>query len=506
MIPHLATALLSLGALLAPQDPALDRAFVQADNYAKAGKYEAAIAGLRGAGADTHQDGAVRTRFGVFLMRWTEARIQSGDPEVAGLAAVDAWFEVADFFSGAAPLAGATDETYEHWSESLLNANDLNAALEALDAGQAKHKDSARLLLQRGRVLMAQARKAAEVGDEEDSAAAYAAAEKAFRLAMEKAPKTAAPCVRLGELKITLWAAGGSANAALRQEAVELYVEAARRDPIGLDLAATYNWLQGDARAPLTMVLEKNPKNLDALWFRGLSSWASAPVDWPGLRDDLLKVLEANPGFVDANFYLGDGAFRRAEDLIRAEQTENVNEALGAAARFWAAYLDARADVYAQSARQAADGGQALAEKMTWLAGKVGPAPQDGGLGMSAEGASIMNLVVRLTPDDGYAWQNLAFFHRDAGNAEKAREAYAKAYELLPDDPQVMNDYAVIHHYYLKDEDALALELYRKAVARAQALLDAGGLTGEDRDRIATALRDATNNLKKLEAGNRRNF
>jgi tetratricopeptide (TPR) repeat protein len=500
VIHHLATTLLlSLGAVLAPQDPALDKAFVQADNYAKAGKFETAVATLRGAGADAHKDGAVRTRFGVFLMRWTEARIQSGDPEVAGLAAVDAWFEVADFFAAAVQLPGATDETFEHWSESLLNANDLGASLAALDEGLGKHKDALRLLLQRGRVLMAQARKAADVGDEEATAKSYAAAEKAFRLAMEKSPKSSLPCVRLGEMKILQWAAAGSTDAALRQEAVDLWTEGARRDPAGLDLAQTYNWLQGDARAPLTVLIDKNPKHVDALWYRGLSSWVSSPVDWPGLRDDLLKVLEINPGFADAYFYLGNGAMRRGADLVAAENTADADDAYKAAARFWAAYLEARGGIYANSLSQAADRGASVAQDMTWLAGRAY------GFGEAAQAATIMSFVVQVTPEDGFAWQNFAFFHRDAGNAEKAREAYAKAYELLPEDPQVMNDYAVIHHYYLKDEDELALDLYRRAIKIAQAMLDAGGMTEEDRGRISVALRDATNNLKKLEAGNRRN-
>jgi cytochrome c-type biogenesis protein CcmH/NrfG len=116
-----------------------------------------------------------------------------------------------------------------------------------------------------------------------------------------------------------------------------------------------------------------------------------------------------------------------------------------------------------------------------------------------------MALVVRLTPDDGYAWQNLGFFRRESGAHEDARAAYARAYQLLPEDPQVMNDYAVIHHYYLKDEDALVKDLYREAIRRAQAMLDAGGLTEADADRIRTALRDATNNLRKIEAGSREN-
>lgn len=487
------------------QGSALDKAFALADNHVKAQKFEAAVAALRGAGADTATDGAVRTRYGTYLMRWTEWRIQSGDREVSGLAAVDAWIEVADVFDAASRLDGATDETYVHWSECLLNASDPAGARSACDDGLDRFASSAALLMQRARVGMAQARKAAELGASEDEGERYAEAEADLRAAMTKAPKSAAPCERLGELLITRWANGGSSDAKLRQQAIEIWTEGARRDPAGLNLNNTYAWLQADARVPLTVVLEKDPAYLDALWFRGLSSWSANPVDWPGLRDDLLKVLEKAPNFVDANFYLGDGAFRRGDELIAAGEAAPANEAFAAAAKFWTAYLAARVDVYAQSARQAADGGAALAERMTWLAGKVGPNPFEGGMGLHAEAATIMNLVVRLTPEDGYAWQNLGFFQREAAAYEDSRAAYARAHELLPDDPQVMNDYAVIHHYYLKSEDELAKDLYRRAAARAEAMLQAGGLTEADAERFRVALRDANTNLAKLEAGNRRN-
>ncbi len=496
----LITAILALAAAPAAQNPALDKAFAQADEYARTQKFEAAVAALRGAGADTTKDGAARTRYCGFLMRWTEQRIQNGDREVAGLAAVDAWFEVADAFEAASKLTGASDATFEQWSEALLNANDMPAAIEAVDAGLASFAASARLSLQRGRVHMAMARKAGELGAREDEAARYAAAEKDFRAAMSKAPKSAAPCERLGELKVSLWAAGGGTDAKLRKEAIEIWTEGGRRDPAGLNLANTYTWLRGDAGAPLSAVLAQQPENLDALWFRGLSAWARNPVDWPGVRDDLSKVLEKKPDFADANFYLGDAAFRRGNDLIAGQKTEDADLAFAAAAKFWAAYLAARGQTYAAALRQGADGVAELATRMTWLAGKAV------GYGKPDQAAAIMAFVVALTPDDGFAWQNLAFFQRESGEFEAARRAYERAHELLPDDPQVMNDYAVIHHYYLKDEDELALGLYRQAIARAREMLDAGGLTAEDSERIQTALRDATNNLRKLEAGDRRNF
>lgn len=490
--------LIALAALAAPQDPALDKALATAARYAGQGNWQAAVAALEAAGAETCADAAARTQYGTYRMRWLEARLAAGDRELSGFAAVDAWNELADFFAEATRLAGAKDEPWEQWSECLVNAGDLGQALTVADDGVSEHRDSVRLRLQRGRVLMALARQAAQIGRGEDEAARYAEAEKAFRAAMEKGKKLAAPCLRLAELKITLWANGGATDAALRGEGVDLWSEAFRREPAGVDLGATYQWLGADAAGPLTVLLEQQPENLDALWFRGLAHWQANPVRWDGVRDDLLAVLERRADFYDAYFYLGDAAMRRGQELSAA-QDASADEAYRAAAKFWAAYLEQRGAVYAGSLRQAADGGAGMAERLTWLAGRAY------GFGQPLQAARIMACVVQVTPDDGYAWQNLGFFHRDGGEPREALAAYQRAYALLPDDPQVMNDYAVIHHYYLQDEDELALELYRKAKARAQEMLDAGGLDETDRARIATALRDATNNLRKLEAGNRRN-
>lgn len=502
--------LIALAALCAPQDPNLDKALASAAQHASKGNMQAAVATLEGAGADTCGDPAARCQYGVYRMRLLEQRLAANDPELAGLAAVDAWLELADFFEAAAHLPRAADEPREHQSECQLNAGDLEPALAAAEDGLSEHRDSVRLLLQRGRVLMALARKAAQVGNAELEAARYGEAEKAFRTAMGAGKKLAAPCLRLAELKITLWANAGATDAAIRAEAVELWTEAVRREPAGVDLNATWQWLGADAVAPLSALIEQQPDNLDAVWFRGLAYWSANPVDWPGVRDDLLAVLEANPTFYDAYFYLGDAAMRRGEELSAA-QDANADEAYRAAAKFWADYLEQRAGLYAGALRGSADGGAGMAERLSWLAGKAA------GWGQNGQAAAIMRCVVQVQPGDGFAWQNLGFFLRDHGERlarageetggvfEESRAAYQQAYRLLPDDPQVMNDYAVIHHYYLQDEDELALDLYRRAQARAQEMLDAGGLDETDRARIATALRDAGVNLAKLEAGNRRN-
>ncbi|MBI5364404.1 MAG: tetratricopeptide repeat protein [Planctomycetes bacterium] len=121
-------------------------------------------------------------------------------------------------------------------------------------------------------------------------------------------------------------------------------------------------------------------------------------------------------------------------------------------------------------------------------------------------------------PDDVRYWNNAGLFYRDGGEPlgrskdetkkkqalalfEKAYECYSNALELQPDDPSILNDTAVMLHYYLDRDLERAKELYKKANARAKELLDKGGLKPEMKTLYETALRDSGNNLKKLEAG-----
>jgi len=108
---------------------------------------------------------------------------------------------------------------------------------------------------------------------------------------------------------------------------------------------------------------------------------------------------------------------------------------------------------------------------------------------------------VGTVPDYADAWNNLAYFLRETGESEASRDAYQRALELQPTDPQVMNDYAVIFHYYLKERLDYAEELYIQAAERAQEMPDNNEVAEEDMQRIQIALRDAKNNLAKLKKG-----
>ena len=87
---------------------------------------------------------------------------------------------------------------------------------------------------------------------------------------------------------------------------------------------------------------------------------------------------------------------------------------------------------------------------------------------------------------------------------EKAYAAYAKALEISPENPALLNDTAVMLHYYLDRDAEKAKAMYKKAAELAEAELKRGDLTPEVRTRDETALRDSRNNLAKLERGEKR--
>lgn len=496
--------ILSLLLLLPLQSDPMQEALASAAEQAAAQNWAAAVKVLEDAGAASSEDVQVRATHARYRMRLTEAQIASG--AIGGLDAVDAWLDVAEMLGGVCAMTGAPDTAWVDYSEAMLNTGDLVEALAVVAAGLEELGDSAALHQQGGRVEMALARKAEGTGDQEARDEHYAAAEAAFRAAMKAAPKSAAPCERLGELQWTRWHAGNMEDDALRASAVKSWTEAARRDPQGLDLGNMQAWLGAEALPALDLVVAARPDEALPYWFRGMAHHASGAEHWPQLKADFEKVLELNPQFTNAYYFLGDGAVQRGVwQATQAGDEEAAKRAYQAAAGYWALYLKDFGGTYRQQLAAQPDGGRGVAEQFDYLAGQLVVR----GIFIPEEdrqtGITLLRFAVALAPDFAYGWQNLAFFLREAGEYESARDAYAKAHELVPDDPQVMSDYAVIFHYYLKSDDDKALELYERAVARAQELLDGGGLSPEDENRYRIALRDARTNISKLKKGNRDN-
>jgi Tfp pilus assembly protein PilF len=140
----------------------------------------------------------------------------------------------------------------------------------------------------------------------------------------------------------------------------------------------------------------------------------------------------------------------------------------------------------------------------------------------NAEAAMISEIQAAVEPTATRFWNNAGLFWRDAGEAlwksdrpgaaqeakdafEKSWYSYTKALEIEPENPALLNDAAVILHYYLDREREKAKAMYEKSFERATAELERTDLEPDVRDLYKTALRDSKNNLAKLARGDKRN-
>lgn len=485
--------ILSTLILLAMQSGGFETSITDAAVLGDESNFSGAVQLLKDAGVEECKDAAAWTAYGNWSAKLAEAGIASG--LIGGLDAYDAWNDVAWIYEAAAKLKGAEDSVWIGWSEALLNSNDVKNSLRAAEKGLKKHSKSAPLMLQQGRVLMSQARESFKMGDEKGGKKSYEKAEQTFRKAMKTAPKMAAPCVRLGELQWTLFSEGGEPS--MREDAINSWKMAAERDPEGVDGPSLGAWLKADSIPIFDILIEKQPDNVLHYWYRGTQYYNQGPTAWPQTRDNFLKVMELNPSFTSAYFFLANGAMGRGAQLSTAGDQPTAEKAYTSAAKFWALYLEGFAGQHFNE--QKAAGAQALkdsSDNMNWLSGKAND---------PLHRIILLKYATTAAPKNGDAWNNLALNYRDTGQAERSRAAYHKALVLSPEDPQLMNDYAVIYHYYLRTEDAKARDLYTRAIERATEMLKTGSVPENDVNRIETALRDAKNNLEKLNVGNRKN-
>jgi tetratricopeptide (TPR) repeat protein len=131
------------------------------------------------------------------------------------------------------------------------------------------------------------------------------------------------------------------------------------------------------------------------------------------------------------------------------------------------------------------------------------------------DAAFVTEIQIGVVPTEPRYWNNLGLFYRDAGDAldegskaedkakaqalwEKALKAYERALTLAPEDPNYLNDLAVVLHYNLHRELDRAKALYEKALANATKELERKDLTPDMREIRQIAQRDARNNLAKL--------
>ncbi len=141
------------------------------------------------------------------------------------------------------------------------------------------------------------------------------------------------------------------------------------------------------------------------------------------------------------------------------------------------------------------------------------------GKAANLDAAFLSELQTLMAPDVHRYWNNLGLFLRDEGEARERRSrdvspeqhreiqdlyersyvAYLKSLELSPDDPNYLNDAALMLHYHFDRELDQARAWYVKAAEMAEKELARKDLDKEVRPLREIALRDARNNLRDLD-------
>lgn len=234
-----------------------------------------------------------------------------------------------------------------------------------------------------------------------------------------------------------------------------------------------------------------NARDAKLLWWLGTTEYGLG--DSAAAIGDLRRALAKDPSFVNAWLYLG---------LALAAEGKS-DEALEAFVTGW------RAEPAAMLRELRIE----RTRNITRLEGLIVIAQQ---AGRYEEAAVLAEMCAEAAPEEPRHWSNLGLFLRFACDRRRAStdpadeprwrklaasslDAYRRALALAPNDPQLLNDGAVLLQHYLGVELEAAADMYRRAMAKAEEGLALQDLSAEDRARFTAALQNARDNLKELE-------
>jgi tetratricopeptide (TPR) repeat protein len=232
-------------------------------------------------------------------------------------------------------------------------------------------------------------------------------------------------------------------------------------------------------------------------WWTGFAQFENAR--WADAESSFRAAVKLWPSFANSWYYVFRSAFsqQRYPDALEALHT----------------YAEAQPVEIAGTL--AGDFARNLSV-LGYLIGWCADPEKQGGEPRNADAAFLCELLTRLEPAVPRHWNNLGLFLRDQGDQmqrksrpsdpkaraelyERSLEAYSKALELSPEDPNYLNDTAVVLHYNLKREFERVQQLYEKAAKRAAEELARKDLSPDDRAVIETAKRDSNDNLRRLK-------
>jgi tetratricopeptide (TPR) repeat protein len=245
-----------------------------------------------------------------------------------------------------------------------------------------------------------------------------------------------------------------------------------------------------------TRVGADDPRAGTLLWFLGWARFVDA--DWRAAEEAFLGALARGPQYTNAWFYVG---------LAR----QYLRDSEGALAAMHAGW---DADPTSMVAVVAGAGGsqRAFENLLGWCAEQEPP--------RNLDAAFLAEMLAEAMPDEARHWNNLGLFLRDEGERlevdahrnetpapdravldelyARSFRAYERALELTPDDPQLLNDTALMLIYHVGPDFPRAQGMFERAIALIGERLAQPGLAEEDRLRFEQSKADAEENLKRI--------
>ncbi|MCK6448721.1 MAG: tetratricopeptide repeat protein [Planctomycetes bacterium] len=290
-----------------------------------------------------------------------------------------------------------------------------------------------------------------------------------------------------------------------KDKARAAYVTAITAAPATIDYVAAYQALGGDE---LALALEEAHRKFvahpDDTWSAPTLVWWLGWIrydrkQYPEAETAFREAIAKNPQFTNSWFYVYKCCYSQ----------QKYPEAIAALKSF--------ADVDRDGLTNAVLSAKELTQaEIEYLVGWCANPDKHDGKPLNLDAAMLCEVLTRSSPQEGRYWNNLGLFLRDHADIlartkrdtprdelvpfyERALVAYETALSIAPENPNYLNDTAVILHYNLERELPRALELYAKAYECAKKELERKDLSPDDRAAIQIALRDSKNNLELLK-------
>lgn len=232
------------------------------------------------------------------------------------------------------------------------------------------------------------------------------------------------------------------------------------------------------------------------LWWLGWARFVAA--DWKGAEEAFQGALAHGPQFSNGWFYLG----------LARQYRKDSEGALAAMHSGW------DADPVSMVSVAASAGGalRAFESLLGWCASQEPP--------RNLDAAFLAGMLAEALPSEPRHWNNLGLFLRDEGerlelvahreHTSKPEQAllddlygrsfaaYERALALSPDDPQLLNDTALMLIYHVGPDYPRAELMFRRALELFDQKLAAAELSAEDRQQLETSRSDAAENLQRI--------